>query len=236
MKILIPSYKRCGEVLTLAMLSGSVFSCDDIIIATQTQSDFEAYTKTYKGRATIIYREGHCVGDNRNTLLDWAQKNNVNRAVMLDDDIKSIRFVNGGRANTPEQLYSLFSRCFAYAEKAEAPLWGCYPCDNRLSMKKNVGVALLTGTCLGFTDMSLRFKPQYRIKEDYELSLRLLREGRKVLRFNSFGMSARHKTEGGCFEDWARQGIYADMLVADYPTLCEIDKRKKHKEIKLKKL
>lgn len=236
MKILIPSYKRCGDVLTLGMLSGGMFGCDDIIIATQTQRDFEAYTKTYKGTATIIYREGHCVGDNRNSLLEWAQKNNVNRAVMLDDDIKSIRFLNGSRANSPEQLYSLFSRCFAYAEKAEAPLWGCYPCDNRLSMKKSITISLLTAPCLGFLDLGVRFSSRYRIKEDYELCLRLLRQGRKVLRFNSFGMSVSHKQGGGCFEDWQKGDIYADMLVREYPTLCELDKRKKHKEIKLKKL
>lgn len=235
-KILIPSYLRAGKVKTLELLQDDIYGCDDIIIATQTPSDYEAYTKAYKGKATIIYREGHSVGDNRNTLLEWAQKNGVSFAVMLDDDVKSIRFINGSRATSAKQLNELFLRCFRVASGEGSPLWGCYPCDNRLSMKPSVRVALLTGACMGFLDMSLRFDNRYRIKEDYELSLRLMRQGKKTLRFNSFGLSVIQKPDGGCRIDWQKGELYADMLVRQYPELCEIDKKKKHKEIKLKKL
>lgn len=235
-KILIPSYKRAGKVKTLDLLQGETYSADDIIISTQTQEDYDAYRGHYKGRATIIYREGNSVGDNRNSLLEWAQKHEIRYAVMLDDDVKSIRFINGSRATTANQLNQLFQKCFNYAADNDCPLWGSYPNDNRLSMKTNVKCALLTGTCLGFLDTGLRFDNRYRIKEDYELSLRLLRQGKKVLRFNSFAPSACHKTDGGCFADWSKQGIYTDMLVSQYPDLCEYDKSKKHKEIKLKKL
>lgn len=239
MKILIPSYKRCGSVSTLDFLHGEIFTANDIIISTQTESDFNAYRKAYKGKATIIYREGNCVGDNRNTLLQYCQKHGINKAMMLDDDISSIRFINGGRATTPEQVYSLFSSCFAVAEKADAPLWGCYWVANNLFMKKSVTISLLVGTCLGFLDTSVQFNPKYRIKEDAELCLRWLRQGRKVLRFNSFAMVARFRAKGGCFDDWQNYPdgeIYADMLLQEYPDLLEIDKRAKFKEVKLKKL
>lgn len=239
MKILIPSYKRCGSVSTLDLLSGDLFGSNDIIIATQTQSDFDAYSKAYKDRATIIYREGHCVGDNRNTLLQFCQRHGIKRAVMLDDDVSSVRFVNGSRATTPEQVHSLFTRCFAVAEKLDAPLWGCYWVANNLFMKKSVTIALLVGTCMGFLDTNLQFNSKYRIKEDAELSLRLLRQGRKVIRFNSFAMVARYRARGGCFDDWQATPTadkYAEMLLAEYPDLCEVDKRYKFKEIKLKKL
>lgn len=69
-KILIPSYKRAGKVKTLDLLQGETYSADDIIISTQTQEDYDAYRGHYKGRATIIYREGNSVGDNRNSLLE----------------------------------------------------------------------------------------------------------------------------------------------------------------------
>lgn len=235
-KILIPSYQRAGRASTIDFLRGGVYGCEDIIVSTQTEDDYQAYKKAYAGKATIIYREGNSVGDNRNTLLEWAQKNGVSFAVMLDDDIRSFRFMNGKRITTPEQAHELFLRCFWLASGEGSPLWGCYPCDNRLSMKPKVRCTLLTGTLLGFLDTTLRFDNRYRIKEDYELSLRLMRQGRKVLRFDSFGVTAQHKTEGGCFADWGNQGRYADMLVEQYPELCEIDKKKKHKEIKLKKL
>lgn len=115
-KILIPSYQRAGRASTIDFLRGGVYGCEDIIVSTQTEDDYQAYKKAYAGKATIIYREGNSVGDNRNTLLEWAQKNGVS------------------------------------------------------------------------------------------------------------------------FADWGNQGRYADMLVEQYPELCEIDKKKKHKEIKLKKL
>lgn len=235
-KILIPSYQRAGRASTIDFLRGGVYGCEDIIVSTQTEDDYQAYKKAYAGKATIIYREGNSVGDNRNTLLEWAQKNGVSFAVMLDDDVKSIRFINGSRATTAKQVHELFVRCFRIASGEGSPLWGCYPCDNRLSMKPSVKCTLLTGACMGFLDMSIRFDNRYRIKEDYELSLRLMRQGKKPLRFNSFGLSVIQKPDGGCRIDWQNGELYADMLVEQYPDLCELDKRKKHKEIKLKKL
>ena len=82
-KILIPSYQRAGRASTIDFLRGGVYGCEDIIVSTQTEDDYQAYKKAYAGKATIIYREGNSVGDNRNTLLEWAQKNGVSFAVML---------------------------------------------------------------------------------------------------------------------------------------------------------
>lgn len=236
MKILIPSYKRCGMASTIDLLNGDIFKKEDIIVSTQTKKDYEDYLRTYKGKATIIYRESHCVGDNRNTLLYFAKTHGIKKAVMLDDDISAIRFINGSLTNKPEQLHTLFNKCFSIAERTGAVLWGCYPIDNSFFMKNSITISLLIGTCLGFLNTDLEFDPNFRIKEDYELTLRLMRQGKKIIRFNSFAMSARHKTRGGCFDDWKDDEIYADMLVSKYPDLCEYDKKKKRREVKLKKI
>lgn len=234
-KILIPSYHRAERQRTLDLLHGSVFTRDDIVIATQTESDHEAYTRLHGERAQIIYRPGDSVGDNRNTLLEWAQNNGVIRAVMLDDDIAQFKFYNFYRTKDCKEISTLFDRCFDIAARLNADLWGTYPMDNPQSMRPKLSVSLLTGTCIGILNNELRFNPTFRIKEDYELTLRLMSQGRRVIRFNHFAPSAAHKTRGGCYEDWTRQGEYAELLLAAYPELVEIDKRKEHKEIKLKR-
>ncbi len=234
-KILIPSFQRSRRQPTLDLLFGDVFLREDIVIATQTESDYSAYSRLYGGRAQVIYSAGNSVGDNRNTLLDWAQKNGVSRAVMLDDDITAFKFHNFYRTKDPAEIDSLFEQCFSIAGSCGAVVWGTYPMDNPQSMYAKVTTNLLTGTCMGITDISVRFNPLFRIKEDYELSLRLISEGERVVRFNHFAPQAAHKTKGGCYRDWEGQDVYADLLLAAYPELCEIDKRKDRKEIKLKR-
>lgn len=185
-KILIPSYHRHERQDTLDLLSSDVFRRDDIIISTQEASDYTMYAERYGERATVIYKKGNSVGDNRNTLLEWCQENRVKRAVMLDDDIRAFRTYDGAKITQPLQIEKMLSQCFSLAEKHGATIFGAYMVDNTFFMKNTVSVnKLLIGTVLGFTDTSLRFDPQFRIKEDFELCLRLISKGRRVLRFNS---------------------------------------------------
>jgi hypothetical protein len=197
-KILIPSYHRHKRQDTLELLSSNVFPQRDIIISTQDANDFKMYQSRWGEKATIIYRKGDCVGDNRNNLLDYCEKNGVSRALMLDDDIKSFRTITGARLNTPEQIRNCAEQCFKIAEKHNASIWGVYMTDNKLCMKNTISKnKLIVGMVTGFLDTSLRYNRMFRIKEDYELCLRLISQGKTILRFNSFSASARHKTGGG---------------------------------------
>ena len=86
-----------------------------------------------------------------------------------------------------------------------------------LTAKRNIIVGMLTG----ILDTSIRYDNIFKIKHDYELSLRLMKQGRKVIRFNSFAAVAAHQTSGGC-EEWWKRGDYAveaDWLVQAYPEL-----------------
>lgn len=44
-KILIPSYQRAGRASTIDFLRGGVYGCEDIIVSTQTEDDYQAYKK-----------------------------------------------------------------------------------------------------------------------------------------------------------------------------------------------
>ena len=81
----------------------------------------------------------------------------------------------------------------------------------------------------GLLDTSVRFDPAFFVKEDYELSLRLMSKGKGVARFNMFAASARHKTSGGCEEVWKRDGHQelAELLVQAYPDLIKLHPTRK---------
>lgn len=228
-KILIPSYHRHVRQDTLELLSSDVFKKSDIVISTQEPSDFEKYSEKYGERATVIYKKGDSVGDNRNTLLEWCQQNRVKRAIMLDDDIRGFRTYNGKKLVRADEIKRMFEQCFSVAEKYNAPVFGAYMVDNTFFMKNTISKnKLLIGTVMGFTDTSIRYDPQFRIKEDFELCLRLISKGKTILRFNSFSAIAQHKTKGGCENDWKLGYLeeIANILVMTYPSLVKHSHRK----------
>lgn len=221
----IPTYNR-EEVKTVEFLDGA-FKKDEVIISTQCQDDYQRISAKYGKQFTVIYKRGNCVGDNRNAILEYCQQNGIQRVLMLDDDISSIR-------TTKRRLKGQEFRCFAeaiecQAVKMQAVLFGCYPNDCILSFKNTITTNVLTGTFLGIMDTSLRFDPKFRIKEDYELSLRCISNGRRVLRFNFFAPTAKHKSKGGCELDWIEgKNEYTEMLLLAYPEYIKRDPRNKN--------
>ena len=219
-RILIPSYLRADTQSTVELLSGA-YSPAEIIVSTQTREDYEQYRAKWSDKATVIYLEGHSVGDNRNTLLRWCEANGVTQAIMLDDDISGIQMYNKEVLKDAQSIRRLFESCIKIAQQCKATVFGSYPVSNPLMMSSTVTVNnIMIGTFLGILDTSLRFDTRYRVKEDYELCLRVMSHGGKVLRFNNFAPRARHKSAGGCladFNDLTRYPIYAQMLMEQYP-------------------
>lgn len=223
----IPSYRRAGGVCTLDMIDGALPK-ENIIISTQTEDDFKDYKRLYSDRATIIYRKGGSVGENRNNVLEHCFRNNIDCVVMLDDDI--LDFVTyTGRKLKGEEAVKLLEDCIKAARKMRATLFGTYPVCNSFFMKRTVTKNILTGTCFGVLDTSLRFDTKFRIKEDYELCLRVMQKGGNVIRFNTFAPNAKHKTAGGCSDDWKAENYsqYAEMLACAYSEYVKINPCKK---------
>lgn len=222
----IPSYKRANNVLTIDLFSHFVPQ-SNIVVSTQTEEDFEAY-QVYSDRATIIYNPGTCVGDNRNTLLEYCQSVGMSKIIMLDDDIKGIKMHTGRCITDAKTFVSIIDYCFNIAEKNRSTLFGTYPCDNSFFMKNKIEQRnLITGTMFGILDTNLRFNRIFKIKEDYELALRVINKGGNCIRFCNFSPIAKHKTIGGCGEQWKQNNdIYAQILVEMYPHLCKLNKNK----------
>lgn len=232
----IPSYKRPERQKTLEYLSGMGYGKDEIVISTQTEEDYKAYTERYGDKATVIYTEGHCVGDNRNNLMEWCYLNRKqHRLVMLDDDITAVKILDGtkSRAITDRQeLDERIIRCFEMAHSHNAPLWGVYPVDNDFYKKnQTLEKSLLIGTMLGvfWTGVkTLRFNPDFKVKEDYELCCRVMSVKMNCLRFDFLSVQADHYSKGGCESEWNGEANVdcALKLVEKYPNLVELQRKK----------
>lgn len=219
----IPTYKR-DKIKTLSWLS-EVYGKDEIIVATQRQEDFDRISARYSDVATIIYGYANCVGGNRNNILQYCESIGEYECMMLDDDIKYVSIWKSKKETrklSPNEVRATIAYCFKLARANNAKLWGTAPVHNKLYQNNQIWKqALLTGTMYGVCDTSLRFDEAYRIKEDMELCIRVLSQGYNVLRFNSLGVEASHKTKGGCDEWWNGQWDErcTAMLVQSYPLM-----------------
>lgn len=218
--VLIPSYHRGKKQSTLSLISGA-YPASRIVIGTQCREDYQEYSDRYSDKATIVYKEGDSVGHNRNTLLEYCCSQGIGKAVMLDDDIRGFVFADKKEIRTAKDVRLLIDYCMTTATQRKAMVWGTYPVDNPFMMRQRASNSMLTGTCLGIMNTRLRFDASFRVKEDYELSLRVINKGYLSLRFNNLAPMAGHKTKGGCEKDWQSNIYiaYADMLVARYPAL-----------------
>lgn len=227
MIIAIPTYRRAGNVKTFGLLADA-FSKDEVILGTQTQEDFEKYSELYTEKCTIICEEAHSCGDNRNNLLDYCESKGIKEVLFLDDDLRHIRTMRDERI-IGEEFRKLMEKCFDLCRKNDITLFGSYATDNKLSMKPTATRNIIDGMLCGLLDTSIRYDSNFKTKGDYELSLRLMSNGKKVVRFNSFAPASVPRTKGGCEELRKRADdcVYADWLVDAYPTLVKHHPKRK---------
>ena len=220
MKILIPSYKRCGDVRPLEFASDIA---DEVIISTQTEAEYRMYEEAYSEVATVVLRDAHNASGNRNTLL--MELRDGERAVMVDDDVKSILVCTGEKGNQARPVTRAdLDEYFDAMEAAGAAVGGCYPIANpyfaysRPRMTKN---DMLVGDVMLFIGGCAMFNESYDACEDYELVLRTIARGGDVMRFNrliapttSSGMKAAlsGQTKGGLAEAYAN-GAHRDAIM-----------------------
>lgn len=219
-KFAIPTYKRVEEQLTLDYLEKLGYLKEQIYISTQTYEDYENYAKKYGNRANIVYCEGTCVSDNRNTLLNSFEKGQ--KIVMLDDDIKYIGSLNGKQIKpfTREELDNFLNDAFNYCEKNHSLVWGGYPVENYYFMKQSIDKKnLLIGTIMGIIVDEYRFNKEFKVKEDFDFCLQMIKKGYNCIRFNFIHAPAKHKSEGGCKDVWDTDDECTKKILLKYPNL-----------------
>ena len=181
MKYGIASYHRpaCKTVETL--LNAGV-DREDIIVSVQTEEDFEEYSKTLKG--ILFYEPKDCAAGNRNTILDLCKE----PIWLLDDDISSFGWYSGKgfKADTPKCL-EMMDELARLAKKNNVSILGMAPTSNAIIAKNRLKYSqdcLLQGSAIFVNDLSVRFNDKWKMVEDYELSLRVMELGGKIIRAN----------------------------------------------------
>ena len=226
----IPSYKRSKEQLTLKYLKALGYNKNQIIISTQTQEDYLLYKNLYDNDAMIIFKDGQCVSDNRNNILLALPTGT--QIVMLDDDIKALQILSGGKLKditTKQELDLIINDAFDYAIKHNARIWGVYPVSNPFFMKRTIDNRNIVIGCVMGLINNFIFDKKFRTKEDYELCCREMRNGHNCIRFNYLTANAKHKTNaGGCKDDWKYEinKRCADLLIGRYPEMIKRNSKK----------
>lgn len=217
MTIGIPSYKR-PNLKTMGFL-GDAFDKSEIVIGTQTEYEYEQYSKMWGNDATVIFGSAKSAAGNRNNILDYVQANGTTEILFLDDDISYVRTINDLKLKGA-QFRGLMESCFAVCRKNDITLFGGYTCSNKLMMSNSAKPNIIDGMLMGLLDTTLRFDTNFTTKEDYELSLRLMSKGKRVIRFNGFAAQAESCSKGGCEEIRNRggQGVMAKWLIQAYPS------------------
>lgn len=237
----IVSYKRADRQPMLNYLSGMGYKKEEIILSLQTKEDYDEYMKLYSDKATIIYREGSNISDNKNNILDYIQatRNNT-RMVMCSDKVRGVQWLpRGGKLRiieSREEMDMFINKAFFITRQLKGSLFGVYCVDNAFYMEHSISTnKQMLGCFMGIPDPSLqRFDHDQPLKEDYEFIMHHVNEGRRTVRFNDVSLLATFHTQGGCHEFWGNSELNkncTDRLLKMYPTLCKRHSTRKN-EIK----
>lgn len=209
----IASYDRADRQPMLAMLSEMGYRRDEIILATQTPTDYEKYSEKYGEMATIIFSEGRNVSENKNTVLRYVRDKLGNaRVVMCSDKVRAVNAMGADKVLRPigtrEEMDRFVKTAYFVAEQIGASLWGVAPVANTFYMERSMSTNLfLIGCFMGITDPAKQmFDADQPLKEDWEITLRTISSGGRTIRFNDVCLTSTLHTKGGCHEEWNSEG------------------------------
>ena len=221
--IAIPSYQRPQELLkkTLTMLKNENID-PSIIYVFVVPEEEQIYRQTIP--------DGYCkdivVGviglpEQRNFIYDYFPLGT--RILMIDDDIKEVRFVN----KIP--LDDMIRRMWKITEEEGASLWSIYPVANLFFCKDRVviGKVFCVGCFHGVVNDRLYYIQNCGASEDrWNTLTRFLRDG-KTLRYEGCCPITTYFAKGG-LTDYRKTRQYEDTVLIHnmFPTLTTLKQKK----------
>lgn len=235
----IASYDRADRQPMLSLLSEMGYRRDEIILATQTPTDYEKYSEKYGEIATIIFNDGHNVSENKNTVLRYIRDNCGNtRTVMCSDKVRAVNVMQGNKLRPikkREEMDYFVKAAYFLADRMGASIWGVAPVANTFYMERSISTNLfLIGCFMGITDPAKQmFDADQPLKEDWEITLRTIASGGRTIRFNDVCLTSTLHTKGGCHAEWNSEGDRRNAectgrLLAMYPDLIKPHARRKN--------
>jgi len=229
MIIAIPSKGRAGETTSEKILH-------DKCVYYVPESEAHQYSQFIKN---VIPVPNTVIGIT--ATRNWILKNtNDKKIVFVDDDVRSCGYILINKNNAkkieitdPLFWYDEFLKIFDVCEQLDYKIWGlktedqlksCYP------YKPILFQSYVTASCMGIVnDGTYYFDEEFKVKEDYELCLRHIKERGGLIAIRYLHWENEHwETDGGCKDyrtiDVERNAI--KKLVKMYPGMIREAKRK----------
>lgn len=218
-EVAIPSKGRAGLIT-----SQNIFKSAILYIP---ESELMQYS-VYSNKLVAIPNEVKGITATRNWILNHNKGKNV---FFIDDDLQYFGYVERTdfkykvkRLKDEKIAYREIKKLFEVAYSIGAKLIGFFTVGNNLS-NYSFNPFLFNGVCLGscmgiINDGTYFFNEDYEVKEDYELTLRNIKDGLPTVRTNILFMQHEHtQLRGGCRDsnrvDKEKKAI--KKLIKEYP-------------------
>ena len=231
--ILSPSYKRANICKTHKYIT------DVFYIVSENEKD--DYLKIHKNVIGVPNEVQGNISRVRNYILDNYNEKNI---VMLDDDFNSIGVFEGNKLKKldEEGVYNMIQKGFLMAEDLGVKLWGLNIISDKGSYREYTPFntnAMILGPFNGHLKHNLRYDEKIPLKEDYDLSLKMLNKYRKTLRLNMYHYNSEQNTiKGGCavYRNTETENEQFNLLVKKWGSKIikrdkKADKKQKHFDI-----
>lgn len=224
MKIVVPSYKRAGNVITRVLCPSSVIACHAF--------EAEEYAEKEGGELLVLPDElkGN-IAKVRNYILDNVEDDCI---VMMDDDIREVGHheLNKKHPFSSARYMVFLEDGYRMAEEFKVHLWGVnlqddpkfYHQYNPLSFH-----APILGTLSCHLRQTKRYDETLYLNEDYDLFLKLILADRKVLRLDKYYYIADHlNRKGGCasYRRLDEERRQADVMVRRWGSVVRYNLKK----------
>lgn len=230
----IASYHR-PKCKTYHALKECGIEDERIVTSLNDSNDFNSYVEALGSKAQIITRHGNNVASNRNNILN--QFENGAKIILLDDDIRDFRKweeKQGNKCGTLKKITELdkiFDDVFLFMQKNNIHFMGCLPTTNLMNISKlnrigeqySYNTLLQGGLNFVIKSEEIKFDEKWDMLEDYELNLRMIRQGYIIARINNIvpNKSLMGKEKGGMYDRYQRgeQKLWLRRLVKKYPDM-----------------
>jgi len=207
--ILSPSYKRAGICSTHKIIPGVTYCVHAFEANEYRNAGLEVEEIPDKVRGNIARV--------RNWMLEYSEKKKEKRVLMVDDDLVGLIWweKNDRKDMDPEWAEEFIENGFNMAEGFGAKLWGMNVTTDKGSYREYTPFSMksyISASFSGHLLPTIRYDERFSLKEDYDFTIQILQERRRILRFNMVYYNARHiNTQGGC-ADYRLQDREKDQL------------------------
>lgn len=218
-RICIPSKGRAQDIT-----SHKIFKTATLYVPEGEVSQYESVTTN---KIVPVPRQIRGITQTRN----WILKNNNTNVFFIDDDLQYCGYVERGWEKykvrkikdediIKQEIVKLFDVCYQMNSK----ICGFFTSGNNLtnySWKPYLFKGVCLGSCMGvINDGEYYFDEEYEVKEDYELSLRHIKDKGLTVRSNIIFMQHEHtQMAGGCRDSkrLEKEKTAIIKLNAEYP-------------------